>query len=221
MYKGISDWDRMVAGKLYNSSSKDIEKQHDAGLRRCDRFNKIAVWRKKTKQKALERLIPSAKGKGLNVFAPMYCEYGVNIHVGEGCFMNYGCTLLDISPIRLGNGVWLGANVTLATPLHPFIAEERLPQNYPDGSFHDLEYAAPITIEDGCWICSNATICGGVTIGKNSIVAAGAVVTHDVPANSIVAGVPARVLRKIDESDRMNVWDAYEKNVVPVSARKK
>ena len=220
MYNNISDWDRMVAGKLYNSSSKDIEQQHNDGMYRCDRFNKISVRRTKAKQRALEKLIPSAKGNYLGVFAPFYCEYGVNIHVGKGCFVNYNCTFLDVAPITLGNGVWVGANVTLATPNHPFLSEERLPADYPDGN-HDLEYAAPITIKDGCWICSSATICGGVTIGENSIVAAGAVVNRDVPPGSIVAGVPAKVIRQIDEGDRVNVWETYVKNEFPVPARDK
>lgn len=216
----INDWDRMVAGKLYNSASKDIAKQHALGLIRCDRFNKIALWRYGAKQRALERLVPSSKGKSFAVFAPFYCEYGVNIHVGRECFVNYNCTFLDVSPITLGDGVWIGANVTLATPNHPLIAEERLNFDYPDGR-HDLEYSEPITIKDGCWICSSVTVCGGVTIGENSVVAAGAVVTRDIPPNSIAAGVPAKVIRKIDEDDRINVWDTYLKNEVPVSLRKK
>lgn len=220
MYNNISDWDRMVAGKLYNSSSKDLFKQHALGLTRCDRFNRIPLWRIASKQLALMRLIPSAKGNSLAVFAPFYCEYGVNIHVGKGCFVNYNCTFLDVSPITLKDNVWIGANVTLATPNHPFLPEERLPADYPDGH-HDLEYSAPITIEENCWICSSATICGGVTVGKNSIVAAGAVVTRDVPPNSIVAGVPAKVVREIDAEDRMDVWETYTKNEFPVSARKK
>lgn len=216
----INDWERMISGKLYNSASKDIEKQHIRGLTVCDKFNKIPVWQAKRKQRILEKLIPSAKGNGFAVFAPFYCEYGVNIHVGQECFVNYNCVFLDVSPITLGNGVWIGANVTLATPNHPFIAEERLNANYPDGR-HDLEYSAPITIKDGCWICSSATICGGVTIGENSIVAAGAVVVKDVPANSIVAGVPAKVVRKIDENDRINVWETYVNNDLPLSIRKR
>ena len=220
MYNRISDWDRMVAGKLYNSSSKDIEKQHMDGMRRCERFNRISVRRAKAKQRALEKLIPSAKGKELGVFATFYCEYGVNIHVGRDCFINYSCIFLDVAPITLGNDVWIGANVTLAAPNHPFLAEERLPAEYPDGN-HDLEYASPITIKDGCWICSGATICGGVTIGENSIVAAGAVVNRDVPPNCIAAGVPARVIREIDEGDRIRVWETYLKNEVPVPQRKR
>lgn len=75
-------------------------------------------------------------------------------------------------------------------------------------------------LKDGCRICSSATICGGVTVGKNSVVAAGAVVTRDVPDNCLVAGVPARVIRQIDEDDRMDVWETYLKNETPVSKRK-
>lgn len=220
MTNTINDWDRMTTGKLYNPSSPDIIKRHTTGLVNCDKFNRIPVRRAKAKQRALERLVPSAKGRDFTVFAPFYCEYGVNIHVGNDCFVNYNCTFLDVSPISLGNGVWIGANVTLATPTHPFIAEERLVADYPDGRY-DLEYSEPITIKDGCWICSGATICGGVTIGKNSIVAAGAVVTSNVPPNSIVGGVPARVIRLIDENDRINVWEKYTKNETPLSVRKR
>ena len=84
-----------------------------------------------------------------------------------------------------------------------------------------MEYSKPITIKKNCWICSSATIIGGVTVGENSIVAAGAVVTRDVPPNSIVAGVPAKVVREIDEKDRMDVWETYLKNEIPLSFREK
>ncbi len=220
MRQSSKDWNKMITGRLYNPSDKNVAKQHKNGMCRCDSFNKIALHRTKAKRRALERLIPSAKGKSLDIFSPFYCEYGVNIHVGKNCFINYHCIFLDVAPITLGNGVWIGANVTLATPNHPFLAEERLPAKYPDGH-HNLEFASPITIKDGCWICSGVTVCGGVTIGENSIVAAGTVVNRDIPPNSIAAGVPAKVIRKIDEYDRINVWETYLSNELPVSARKK
>ena len=218
--KTSKDFELMRNGKMYNAWAQSLDKIHTDGMRRTQIFNKISVKRKKAKQKALEKLIPSCKGKDFWVFSPVYCEYGVNVQVGKDCFCNYGCTFLDCATIMLGNDVWLGANVTLATPMHPFLKDERLPKEYPDG-FHDLEYAKPIVIKDGCWICSSVTICGGVTIGENTIVAAGSVVTKDMPSNSIVGGVPAKVIRPLDEKDRMNPWEIYTSEATPMSVRDK
>lgn len=220
MGEKIKEFDRMIAGKLYNADDPELGAIHLKSMVLCQKFNSIPFDQEEAKNAAKEELIPSCKGKGLGIFTPFYCEYGMNIHVGECCFINYNCTFLDVAPITIGNGVWFGPNVTIATPNHPYIAQERLPQNYPDG-FHDLEYAKPVVIEDNCWICASATIVGGVTIGKGSIVSAGSVVTRDVPANSIVAGVPAKVVREIDEQDRVHVWETYQTNSMPLSEREK
>ena len=147
------EWERMVSGRLYTPTDPEIAKRHRVGMRRCDRFNRLPLWRTKTKQRALERLIPSAKGKNFEAFAPFYCEYGVNIYVGRNCFINYNSVFLDVAPITLGDNVLIGPNVTLATPNHPFIAEERAYTDYPNGC-HALEYAEPITIGDHCWLCA-------------------------------------------------------------------
>lgn len=213
-----TEFDRMVSGHFYNPDDKDLQAIHLAALAQCQRFNQVPVDHTEEKEAELMKLIPSAKDHGLGIFTPFYCEYGRNIHVGNGCFINYNCVFLDVAPITLGDNVWIGANVTIATPDHPFLAAERLVTRYPDG-FHDLEYAKPVTIEKNCWIASSVTICGGVTIGEGSIIAAGAVVTRDIPAHSIAAGVPARVMRPIDEKDRMNVWETYQANETPVSER--
>ena len=142
----------MVAGRLYNAADAELDVVHTKGMSQCEKFNKIPFKRRKAKQKALEKLIPSSAGKDLVIFSPFYCEYGININVGRECFANYNCTFLDCAPINLEDSVWIGANVTLATPMHPFLSDERKYSNYPDG-YHDLEYAKPITIKKNCWIC--------------------------------------------------------------------
>ena len=215
-----TDWKRMIEGKLYNSASKDIFWQHAKGMYLTQKLNKCPIWNVPRQKRILNRLIPSSKGKSMWVFTPFYCEYGVNIHVGNDVFFNYNCTLLDISPITLEDGVWLGANVTIATPCHPLIADERINQNYPDG-YHDLEYSKPVRIQKNAWIASNVVICGGVTIGEGAVVGAGSVVTRDIPAGCIAVGNPCRVLRQIDENDRIDVWNTYINDEMPLSVRDK
>ena len=93
------EWERMVSGQLYTPADPEIAKRHRVGMHRCDRFNRLPLWCTKTKQRALERLIPSAEGKNFEAFAPFYCEYGVNIYVGRNCFINYNSVFLDVAPI--------------------------------------------------------------------------------------------------------------------------
>lgn len=94
----IGEWERMVSGRLYNPADPEVAKRHRAGMLRCDRFNRIPLRRAKAKRRALEKLIPSAVGRNFEVFAPFYCEYGVNIHVGQNCFVNYKSVFLDVAP---------------------------------------------------------------------------------------------------------------------------
>ena len=104
----------------------------------------------------------------------------------------------------------IGPNVTLATPMHPLLPEERNIRMREDGRFYNLEYAKPITIKDNCWLASNVVVCGGVTIGEGCVIGAGSVVTKDIPPYSLAVGNPCRVIRKITEKDHMP--DGIEKN---------
>jgi acetyltransferase-like isoleucine patch superfamily enzyme len=118
---------------------------------------------------------------------PVYSDQGVNIRVGRDVFINHGCTLNDIGGIAIGDEVFIGPRVSLITSGHPI-----------DPAFRRRQIvAAPIVIERGVWICAGATVLHGVTVGEDSVVAAGAVVTRDVPAGVVVGGVPARVLRSV------------------------
>ena len=127
--------------------------------------------------------------QSLRVFPPLYADFGKNISVGEGVFINACCHFQDHGGVTLGDGCQIGHNVVFATLNHELPAERR-----------GVTRPAPIVLGKKVWVGSNATILQGVTIGDNAVVAAGAVVTKDVPANTIVGGVPARVIKRIDES---------------------
>ena len=122
----------------------------------------------------------------LRVFPPFYTDFGKNITVGENVFINACCHFQDHGGVTLGDGCQIGHNVVFATLNHGLSPEER-----------PITYPAPIVLERNVWVGSNATILQGVAIGENAVVAAGAVVTRDVPANTIVGGVPAKFIRKI------------------------
>nr|MDF9461308.1 sugar O-acetyltransferase [Lactobacillus amylovorus] len=134
---------------------------------------------------------------------PIQFDYGCFTHLGDNFYANFNLTVLDTCPITIGKNVMCGPNVSLITPLHPLMYEQRNPRKQADGEVDDIEYGAPITIGDNCWLASNVTVCPGVTIGNGCVIGAGAVVTKDVPDNSLVVGVPGKVIRKITEKDRL------------------
>lgn len=123
----------------------------------------------------------------LRVFPPFYSDFGKNIHVGENVFINACCHFQDHGGVTLGDGCQIGHNVVFATLNHGLEPADR-----------GTTYPAPIVLGRNVWVGSNATILQGVTIGDNAVVAAGAVVSRDVPANTIVGGVPARIIKRID-----------------------
>jgi acetyltransferase-like isoleucine patch superfamily enzyme len=120
---------------------------------------------------------------------PFYTDQGINTRVGRKVFINQCCTLYDTGGIDIGDAVMIGPKVNIITAGHPLEPSQR----------RAYIRARPITVEKNVWIATAATILEGVTVGENSVVAAGAVVTHDVPPNSLVAGVPAKVIRRLDD----------------------
>lgn len=130
--------------------------------------------------------------EGAIINSPFYMEFANHLEMGVNSFINYDCIMLNNAMVKLGDNVLVGPKVSFYTAMHPIDAKQR--EQW-------LVYAKPITVEDNVWIGGSATILGGVTIGKNAIVGAGAVVTKDVEPNTIVVGNPARVLRKITAED--------------------
>lgn len=138
--------------------------------------------------KLFSDLIGKPVGEHFGLFPPFYTDFGKNIHIGDNVFINAGCKFQDQGGIYIDDGALVGHGVVLATMNHDL-----------DPSKRQQLHPAPIRIGKGVWIGANATICAGVTIGDNAVVAAGAVVTKDVAADTIVGGVPARVIKKINE----------------------
>lgn len=120
------------------------------------------------------------------MFPPFYTDFGKNISLGKNVFLNTGCTFQDCGGITIGDKTLIGQNVVLSTLNHGFEPENR-----------NTTYPSPIVIGQNVWVGANATVVPGVTIGDNAIIAAGAVVTKDVPANVVVGGVPAKIIKKI------------------------
>ena len=130
-----------------------------------------------------------------NVFInpPFYCDYGNHIKVGKNVFMNYNCTILDVATVTIGDNCQIAPNVAIYTAGHPL---------HPVSRNSLYEYGIPVTIGNNVWIGGNSVILPGITIGDNCVIGAGSVVTKDIPAWSIAAGNPARVIRTITESDK-------------------
>lgn len=134
----------------------------------------------------LSRLFGKTVDESFRVFPPFYTDFGKNITVGKNVFINACCHFQDHGGVSLGDGCQIGHNVVFATLNHGLAPEDR-----------QTTYPAPITLGKNVWVGSNSTILQGVIIGDNAVIAAGAVVTKDVPENTIVGGVPARIIRKI------------------------
>jgi len=140
-------------------------------------------------------------GKDSVILPPFHCDYGFNIEMGDDSFANYNLVILDVAKVTIGNHVFMAPNVAIYTAGHPV---------HPMARNAMYEYGKPVTIGDNVWIGGNTVILPGVTIGANSVIGAGSVVTKDVPEWSIAAGNPCKVLRKITDEDKRKLFKNEE-----------
>lgn len=150
----------------------------------------------------LDELI-GQRGTGVFLQGPIFFHYGKHTTIGNNVFINYNFTVQDDAPVTIGSHCDFGPNVTIVTPIHPMIPEERKAMRTGEGEVKRLCYAKPVTIGNDCWIGANAIICSGVTIGDGCVIGAGSVVVKDIPPHSFAAGNPCRVIREITEADSM------------------
>lgn len=195
----MTELEKCMAGEYYNCHDKiflDI-KSHARKL--LQKYNALAYEQKAEKMNILTQLFGGI-GTNVSVGLPFICDYGRNIHVGNNVSVNMNCTFVDCNTITIGDNVLIASNVQLYTAAHPVELSERLT---PDWSMETEQYfcrtyALPIKIGNGCWLGGGVIVLPGVTIGDGSAIGAGSVVTKDIPANSLAAGNPCRVIRKID-----------------------
>jgi maltose O-acetyltransferase len=178
---------RMLAGDLYIANDPELAADHRRCRRLVERFNATGVDDAAERLSILRELL-GGFGDGSEIKPPLQCDYGYLIRVGKRSFINYGAIILDCAVVSIGDDVQVGPGVQLLTATHPLGAETRRQR---------WEYARPITIEDGVWLGAGVIVLPGVTIGENTVVGAGSVVTRDLPPGVLAVGNPCRVLRKL------------------------
>ena len=196
----MTEQEKMLAGKIYDCSDGTLAELRLKAHKLSQHYNNVFEDEEELRRSIIKELVPN-QGKGTYLQGPVYFDYGVFTTFGEKCYANFNFTVLDTCPVTIGDNVYFGPNCTLATPMHPFRWQERNMKEKPDGTLYDDEYGKPIAIGSNCWIASNVVITGGVTIGEGCVIGAGSVVTKDIPANSLAAGNPCRVIREITEED--------------------
>lgn len=171
---------------FYNRGSEELTKQTKRAAKLVQVFNRCEV-DEDQKKEAIIRELFGGVGNGLVIEDNFHCDLGYNIHVGNNFYAGYNCTILDMAPVTIGNDCMLGPNVGLYTAGHSIEPVDR----------NKTGYGIPIQLGHNVWIGGSSVILAGIQIGDNSIVAAGSVVTKDVPANTMVGGNPARFIKLI------------------------
>ena len=187
----MTEREKAEAGYLYLPSDDMVE--HRFKIQdMCVEYNKLLPSQLEEREEFLKKMLGKV-GKGANILPPFRCDYGYRIEIGENFFANYNFIVLDGNYVRIGDNVWIAPNVGIYAAGHPLDRDERVA---------GLEYAFPVTIGDNVWIGGGVSIIGGVTIGKDSVIGAGSVVTRDIPEGVVAVGNPCRVIRKITPEDR-------------------
>ncbi|WP_211653284.1 maltose acetyltransferase domain-containing protein [Planococcus alpniumensis] len=179
--------DKMLAGALYRADDPVLVRERVNAKRLLRLFNKSMETDGQERKRFMSQLLGSS-GDRLYIEPNFRCDYGYNIHVGHNFFANFDCVFLDVCDIRIGDNCLVGPGVHIYTATHPLDIEQRL---------SGVESGKAVRIGDNVWIGGRAVINPGVTIGDNAVIASGAVVVKDVPANTVVGGNPAAFIKTV------------------------
>jgi maltose O-acetyltransferase len=177
--------ERMLAGELYRADDPELQ----ADAERCERLlRRFNASEDADERGAILRELLGSVGDGVVIKPPLAMDYGYQTTIGSGTFINSGAVILDVGRVAIGADVQIGPNVQLLTPTHPLEADLRR---------SGAEAAEPISIGDNAWLGGGVIVCPGVTIGRDTVVGAGAVVARDLPDGVLAVGNPARVIREL------------------------
>lgn len=190
-----SEKEKMLAGKLYRCDA-ELQKELGEARKWTSAYNQTMYGEDGKRQEILASLLGSM-GQDVYVEPPFRCDYGRNISVGDNFYANFGCIMLDVAKIKIGDNVFFGPGVNVYTACHPIYAPVRN---------RLLEYAKEVTIGDDVWVGGNVTINPGVHIGNNVVIGSGSVVTGDIPDGVVAAGNPCRIIRRISDADK-KYWE--------------
>lgn len=186
----MSEKEKMLRGAWHDANfDEELVEERRAAELLCYDFN-MARPTAREQRTALEQLLGTQLPDGLTVLAPVYFDYGKYTRLGKNVFVNHGCYFMDGGTVTIGDNVFIGPFCGFYTASHPM--------HYADRN-KGLERALPITVGDNCWFGANVSVLQGVTIGSGCVIAAGSVVTEDVPDNCMVAGVPAVIKKRIEQ----------------------
>jgi len=193
----MTEREKLLAGEFYNSRDPELLEMYHQAKELLKQWSDESSRNGEEKFRILQQLLGKV-GKGVWIESPFYCDYGKHLTIGENTFINSNAVFLDCNRIDIGKNVLIGPNVQIYTATHPISASDRI---IPKPESNQAPYktkALPVRIGDNCWIGGNSVILPGITIGNNVTVAAGSLVTKDIPDNKLAMGSPARLVRDLE-----------------------
>ena len=194
--------ERIDAGLLFSPADPELKamklKAHKLNLD----YNRLYEDETEARAQILRELVGDL-GERVFIQGPVTFHYGCHTKIGNDCFINFNFTVQDDARVTIGERCNFGPNVTIVTPMHPMLAEERRRLYNAQGEPVRLCWAKPVTIGSDCWFGANVVVCPGVTVGDRCVIGAGSVVTRSIPAGTFAAGNPCRVIRELSQKDSM------------------
>ena len=196
----MTEEEKLFAGQLFCAGDPDLKAIKLRSHKLCHEYS--LTYEDETEKRArLLSEIVGELGEGSFMQGPIYFHYGVHTKIGKRFFANYDLTVQDDALVTIGDDCAFGPKVTIVTPLHPMLQNERRFMKNENGEVKRLCYAKPVKIGNDCWLGARVTVCSGVTIGDGCVIGAGSVVVRDIPPHTFAAGNPCRVIRQLTDKD--------------------